>query len=339
MDFLPPALLSMELHLQDERGKIVPSVPLIIFTNITFHSSSFFPPVNLFYFLFGSHSDPAIDFSDMKICNCVLINENKWLLWTNTSEKSASLIDMTVSMSLIFFFILCFLFFFVRRAHARAIPPTPFFVCVRARAEMRPVCLLLSQIAPMRDPKITTKGPQWVGWKPCHQPFQRRESPPLLYLWVTSHTSHGDRKGRQSHIFDRNKYFSVLTGLFWPFFSFYPPPPNRSSFVFLGGGEGRRGSDRGLSGLVTYPWQRKDQKVGSSWTIMDTMQFKQERIQHLEETEWAHFLCPQKVPMRGVIPLSCMYPRRAKRRLARDASNQGQGLLFPLALRSLAKLS
>lgn len=82
MDFLPPALLSTELHLQDERGgRKVPSVTLIIFTNITFHSSSsFFPPVNLFYFLFGSHSDPAIDFSDMKICNCVLINENKWLL-------------------------------------------------------------------------------------------------------------------------------------------------------------------------------------------------------------------------------------------------------------------
>lgn len=102
------------------------------------------------------------------------------------------------------------------------------FVCVRARAEMRPVCLLLSQIAPMRDPKITTKGPQWVGWKPCHQPFQHRESPPLLYLWVTPHTSHADRKGRQSHIFDRNKYFSVLTGLFWPSFFLTPPPPSPS---------------------------------------------------------------------------------------------------------------
>lgn len=282
--------------------KKVPSVTLIIFTNITFHSSSsFFPPVNLFYFLFGSHSDPAIDFSDMKICNCVLINENKWLLWTNTSGKSASLIDMTVSMSLIFFFIFCFLLFFLsgELMHVQfppiPNPPPPFFVCVRARAEMRPVCLLLSQIAPMRDPKITTKGPQWVGWKPCHQPFQRRESPPLLYLWVTPHTSHGDRKGRQSHIFDRNKYFSVLTGLFWPFFPFPPHPPTAP---LLCSSVARRVG--GVPIVVWAVWSRihgrgRIKKLGSSWTIMDTMQFKKERIQHLEQTEWAHFLCPQKV--------------------------------------------
>lgn len=173
----------------------------------------------------------------MKICNCVLINENKWLLWTNTSGKSASLIDMTVSMSLLFFsFIVFFISQFISHAHAIFFP----CLCMCACRDETRLSAALSQIAPMRDPKITTKGPQWVGWKPCHQPFQHNESPPLLYHWVTPHTSHGDSKGRQSHIFDRNKYFSVLTGLFWP-----PPPPPLPPYALIfcvpwwgGGSEG-----------------------------------------------------------------------------------------------------
>ena len=90
-------------------------------------------------------------------------------------------------------------------------------MCVCVRAKMRPVCLLLSQIAPMRAPKITTKSTQWVGWKPCHQPFLHTESPPLLYLWVTPHTSHGDRKGRQYLVFDRHKCFHMLMRLLLAF--------------------------------------------------------------------------------------------------------------------------
>lgn len=177
----------------------------------------------------------------------------------------------------------------------------PLFVCVRARAEMRPVCLLLSQIAPMRDPKITTKGPQWVGWKPCHQPFQHRESPPLLYLWVTPHTSHGDRKGRQSHIFDRNKYFSVLTGLFWP-----PPTPiylPTPTFVFLGGEEGRRGS-----------WSRSEQLcghvsmvAGGSKSLELMNNHKHNAVQAKEKSTFGgnrigSFSLPTKSPMKGIIP-------------------------------------
>lgn len=249
----------------DESGGKEPWAPLIIFINIT--CNSFFSPCELGLFSFCLHSDPKIDFSDMKICNCVLINKNKWLLWTNTSRK-ISQFDWRDGKHVIIFFSFIVFFCISQLALAHAIF-FPLFVCVRARAEMRPVCLLLSQIAPMRDPKITTKGPQWVGWKPCHQPFQHRESPPLLYLWVTPHTSHGDRKGRQSHIFDRNKYFSVLTGLFWP----PPPPPFTSPHPLSCSLVERRVEgvpDRGLSSyVVTYPWLQEDQKFGvdeQSWT-------------------------------------------------------------------------
>lgn len=148
------------------------------------------------------------------------------------------------------FFFLLFSFFFAGELVHVQFAPLCMCACVRACAEMRPVCLLLSQIAPMRDPKITTKGPQWVGWKPCHQPFQHRDSPPLLYLWVTPHTSHGDRKGRQSLIFDRNKHFCMLIRLSWL-------PPTTSFFPYYWVGKGAKGLRlwaEWLCGLPSCMW-------------------------------------------------------------------------------------
>lgn len=165
------------------------------------------------------HSTRSKSFLYLEIFYSCLNDDNQWVsICTHTSRKAANLIDTTASMSLHFIYLSIFFFCTCRLVCACASLPT---VCLwereRARAEMRPVCLLLSQIAPMRDPKITTKSPQWVGWKPCHQPFQHRESPPLLYLWVTPHTSHEDRKGRQSLVFDRNKYFHMLMRLLLAF--------------------------------------------------------------------------------------------------------------------------
>lgn len=97
---------------------------------------------------------------------------------------------------------------FCERVYAPACPRA----CVHAcHAEMRPVCLLLSQIAPMRAPKITTKSPGWVGWKSCQQPFLQSLLPYCISEWHLTH--HRETVGRrevcvggQSLVFDHNKF-------------------------------------------------------------------------------------------------------------------------------------
>lgn len=113
--------------------------------------------------------------------------------------------------------------------------------------------------------------------------------------------------------------------------------------MFLGGEDGRRGSDRGLSGLVTYPWQRKDQKVGECMNNHGNNAIQARKNSTFGGNRMGSFSLPTKSPMRGVIPLSCLYPRRAKRRLARDAiasltlNGARQGLLVSSCFKVFGK--
>jgi len=139
---------------------------------------------------------------------------------TPTCRKAANVNDTTVRMSLLLFiFCICRCLLVCARAflpdacvHASACVCVCVCVFVCVCAEMRPVCLLLSQIAPTRAPKITTKPS--VGRMTAPPPTISAQSllPYCTSEWrLTRHMETG--RGRRPRGFDRNKYSHMLMRL------------------------------------------------------------------------------------------------------------------------------
>lgn len=169
-------------------------------------------------------------------------------------EKSASLIDMTVSMSLLFFLFIVFFFYFsVSSCSCNCAPPPPFCMCACPCGDETRLSAALSDCTHERS-QNNNKGPS-VGRMKALSPAisAQRVSSPTVSLSDTSHITWRQEGETVSHIWPQ-QIFLCVNRIVLAFL----PPPSLTSPPILGGEEGRRAS---WSRSEWYPWLREDQKV------------------------------------------------------------------------------